>query len=653
MRDPITSKLIFPEGHDSDGFEKASTTKAKKGNPEPFTRELLQNCLDAQFCLESVEELSQSDNETAGSVKITISIRNHSITDLPALNSYKFAFNQAASQREAEGELSPSEEGTVRRIRRSLGKEQGMRVLFCRDDGHGLNIKRMTRILSESNTSKTRSHGGAGSVGLGHLTTFPSSNLRYVCYGGKYREDGQLNTIVSGRAILASHLTTEDGKKTMHSPNGTLALNLLQREKLSDPGFTYLTQPPLLMEYEMNMIGNSTGSVVAVCGFDDFGEETSDDTVETIAKIAVSHFLVAIKDNRMIIEINDEVINESVAVDSSTIEDYLDPDGSSSASKNKGVSFAPKLVHRAYTTLCEGKQLKSVGGATLLYRALPNGEKPTQVNIFRDGMWITNKAYKLNASNFKGLNPFDAVLLSNKTDPNTELYDLIRSSEGADHMEIDLKSDQLKPHEINQLKTLLMEIAKILKEEAGEIPGETYSPPSFAVFTDGNIKNAEILQRIPISRQKDEIDEASAREPDFEEELELDVVGPGPGPSPNPGPGPSPNPGPRPEPPARPRSGKRVEVPCSLRPNLDGTGKTLGVQIWIPEHNYGDLGARVYANPGSDLTCETLLPPQYQSIIGGTDAFELLIIKDSHSFYIEFDKPFVDSARLEVELVER
>ena len=180
----MAEKLIFPDEQTSDGFASNQTSFHSRGNAEPVVRELLQNCLDARHERESVE--------------VVFTIDQVPVTDLPAYKDYREAFQSARSQRKQHNQLSPKDVKICERIDEIIGGQ--VPVLFCRDNGKGIDDNQMNRLLSEGNTDK--SDEGAGSVGLGHLTAFAASDLRYVVYGGK--TSGGFTG--SGRAILAARM---------------------------------------------------------------------------------------------------------------------------------------------------------------------------------------------------------------------------------------------------------------------------------------------------------------------------------------------------------------------------------------------------------------------------------------------------------------
>lgn len=604
-------RLLFPLGVAA-GFATAASSRVEIGNPEPVVRELLQNCLDAR----------SGDNP----VEVAITLRDVPTEEIPALTCYRETFELARSQRTEAGALSAIEEQIIERIDSTLASET-MSVLFCRDNGQGFNPERMEKVLTESNTGKGREKGGAGSVGLGHLTAFAASDLRYVCYAGRYASEsdpGELETITSGHAVLAAHIC--EGETRTRSSDGILAFRELDKKTLFDPSYEFLDEPPSLLLSELSELGNSTGSVVAICGFDDFREGDSEGTLGKIAEVAAAHFLSALVHRRMTISVSDERTQKSKTIDSNTVENLLKPGGSSKA--RKGESFPPGLVSRAYQTLTKGRLLNEIEGTKLWFRKLETTQKP-QVNVFRDGMWITKSAPGLERPVFAGVQPFDAVLLPGNSDRPRDLYSLIRDSEGADHMEINLKA--LDEKKKKKLQGLLQKVRKCLKEAAGKVSEEAYVPEGFAVFSSAEVRAAEIL-------------------PPPSPRLVSDN-GPKPPPVVKPD---SPHP---PPPPDRrkpaPRTGRRVPVASSLRPLRNDKGQVCGVKVWINEHRQGTLGVRVYVDLGSDQTCAVPLANKFVQISEGKDSFEIVIDDSVRNLSLDFPEPLPDTVGLSVEFVRR
>ena len=174
---------------------------------------------------------------------------------------------------------------------------------------------------------------------------------------------------------------------------------------------------------------------MAILGFNFFGEDP-DIATDRILKVSASHFLPAILDKRMTVKIDNRLAGKTIRADSSNIGSFLDSSGA--VSRRKNCLFPEGLAYRSYRTISEGVELEHNRGTLIKLRLLDGRERNTRVNIFREGMWITWEAPGLEPSKFAGYRQFDAVVLPNPQDDPNDLYQLIRTSEGPDHMDVDL-----------------------------------------------------------------------------------------------------------------------------------------------------------------------------------------------------------------------
>lgn len=617
-------QLIFPpDPTDQSGFASADADRALRGYAEPVVRELLQNCLDAR--------------ENGQRVDVSISIRRVPISQIPDLSGYKRAFEDVVRNRKEAGRFSETDNTVANRIEDVLGDKDGeMWVLVCRDDGQGLTDDTMSRLLSEGNTTKT--DHGAGSVGLGHLTAFGASDLRYVIYGSR----GPEGPIVSGRCLLAAHLPR--GKQKTRSHKGTLAIgDNPNKIGMFDSPFQYVSQPPALVKPDIDRITETgtakTGTVVAILGFNHFGESPeTGDALRYIARTAAAHFSPAICDGRMAVEVTDG--KRSTKLNSpDSVGKALSKDGY--IVRSERWRFPEGMAHRAWRTLNQGKQLSSET-ATILFRKLDDTDRGrTRVNFFREGMWITNSHY--HTGPFADRERFDAVVLA---DPENgrRFSELVRRSEGAEHYDINLRN--LPKEDGKELKGMLDEILNILLKEAESVTGASWRPPGFASFGKGKERRPRALPLrgyVPTGG----------------------TVPPGPippGPQPPEPPGPIP---PEPRPPA-PLPGKPADVPfafveLALDKQRDNT--IHAIQVELGPHKEGALGVRVIRATGGDETCDIVTRPEFCRISPGSSdssglkesgPFEVLVPTKLRRFQIEMTTP-VERGRgpLALDIVKR
>ena len=630
-----TPRLIFPEDPtDQSGFASADADRALRGYAEPVVRELLQNCLDAR--------------ENGQRVDVSISIRRVPISQIPDLSGYKRAFENVVRNRKEGERFSETDNTVANRIEDVLGAKDGkMWVLVCRDDGQGLTDDTMSRLLSEGNTTKT--DHGAGSVGLGHLTAFGASDLRYVIYGSR----GPEGPIVSGRCLLAAHLPRGEQKTRSHK--GTLAIgDNPNKIGMFDSPFQYVSQPPTLVKPDIDRITETgtakTGTVVAILGFNHFGEPPeSDEALNWIARTATAHFAPAICDGRMAVDVKGG--KEIITLDSpNSVGKALSKDGY--IVRSERWRFPEGMAHRAWRTLNQGKQLSSKT-ATILFRKLDDTDRGrTRVNFFREGMWITNSHYP--TGHFADRERFDAVVLA---DPENgrRFSELVRRSEGAEHYDINLSN--LPKEDKEELKGMLDEILNILLAEAESVTGDSWRPTGFAAYGEGKEKRRPrpLPPRPPVWTPGEGEGETPGLEPGDPE------------PEPEPGPAPGPGPEPRPiiptEEDTTARPGKSVSVPFAFGELVLGDSRDdniRAIQVELGQHKEEVLGVRVIRATGGDETCDSSPRPEFCRISPGSPGlkkmgpFEVLVPTDLHRFQIEMTVP-VERGRgpLALDIVKR
>lgn len=590
-------ELIFPYERTSDGFSTSSTAGQEKGRAEPVVRELLQNCLDAR---------------NQDRVDVVFTIDEIPQEQIPCLEDYQQTYTKAREQREAEAVLSAPDQNICARIDNVLESPK-TKVLFCRDNGNGLSKDTMNRLLSEGNTSKTK--GGAGSVGVGHLTAFAASDLRYIVYGGKTAE----GFCGSGRALLAAWLDKENQKT--RSTKGTLAKDVIEQISLFDSGFIYLNEPPAFLEKQMATVAD-TGTVISVLGFDWFGHKNKEEVATTILKIAASHFLPAVLKGRMTVSVRTgRTLRE---LDSSGVGNILDP---RQITRARGIELPEGLAYRSWRTIEDGKAISNALGAEIRFRPLEQNERYTRVNFYRDGMWITWEAPWV--TGFGGYQPFDAAVM---VEPGSELYTLIRDSEGATHYHInqDNLADNSKR---NKLRKLLTKITTLLKEEAEEISEEEYIPTGFAAFGTGE-KQAEIVT--PTARTR-----ATLEDPGREGGRGPDVDGGGKSNNGNGGDNEEPKPKVKP---ARPKRGRPAQIKKSARIEQQD-GHITALTISVDSNPHPAVGVRVVRETGSDETCDRQLGSQFYRIkpaddrTAATDPWEVRWEGGTGIFVVTLDPP--------------
>ena len=569
----MPAALVFPEAGQPQGFSTLATSQSQ-GNPEPVVRELLQNCLDAAVAAKR------------DCAEIDFTIGDVPLDAIPGIAQYQEHFEDAARQR-ARGKQGHAEVQVIGQIRKVLDSLE-VTVLSCRDNGVGLNHDRMARLLTEGDTDK---HDGAGAFGVGHLTAFAASTLRFVFYAGRCRDDDQLADVASAHAILASRRISGNRGRGGHG-------FWLTSPTLFDPKPCANSAPPLLKEGLDGL--EDTGSVVAILGFNGF--RGTEPPAQAIARVAAKNFLVAIWSGNMDVRVHDERNGTEVIVDGSRLKSILAPGRNQKRAEQGGGYLSGEQAYRAWETLEHGKTVELEAGATARFRRLEyDGRRPTtRVQVFRNGMWITNKPPYLRPPDFGGHNPFDAVVMTGAG----LLAGLVRGAEGPEHRGIEM--GRLARRDRTRLRDLLKEIADRFRGRAGEIKGtEEYEPEGFALFQGDRIMIAEVAPPYRPrageegnSKVTTPVPDEDARPIDPPERKKRKKKG---------GRG------------ARPKPGARVNGRMTVRGNLgrDGTVTSLDAS-WRPASTRRTAGSyqavRVRIPSGSDETCEQPLPPDWLEI---------------------------------------
>lgn len=383
------------------------------------------------------------------------------------------------------------ERSVIRRITKRL-EDQTLPVLFCIDNGTGINPDRMSSLLTPGNSDKGPE--GAGSFGVGHLTAFAASDLRYVLYGSRYRTtDGRLKTVSAGHVILATHHPA-NGKRALLSADG-FWIRTGQRPLpfLGDPS-EYPETAPQILGNQLDTLSD-TGTVVCVVGFNDFrGGRTDKTPAEAIARVAAQNFTDAIHRGTLRVSIQSDS-QDDIVVDSQSLGTLLRP------WRNRNMHRSPRGGHiggadafRAYKTLTEGHAVAvpDLGGTEVRFRHLSDDELPPQTNVhlFRKGMWITSRPRRLERSKFVDCKHFDAVVCLE----TGRFEELVRNAEGPEHL--GLQPKRLSTADRSELYKLSDKLAAALREAAGEQPDdEVVEPKDFALLGGDAASRIERVRR--------------------------------------------------------------------------------------------------------------------------------------------------------------
>ena len=557
--------LIFPHGASHKGFTDP-VTSSSRNTPEPIIRELLQNCLDA------AEDTGHDAEGKSNPAEIHFTISERKIDDIPGIQNYRSAFEKACSERRLRQKQGEDEKRIIKRIDNVLN-QNATKVLFCRDNGIGLCSERITYLLWPGNT--TKEEGQAGAFGLGHLFAFQASDLRYVLYSGRSKNEN-LQEFTSGHAILAAH-PDEDGDRC--DPDGFWVEGEMSQKFNEDP--VYSKEVPNLLKTQLEAISNSasgTGAVISVLGFNDFLTEEPGGATAEIRDAAARNFFAAIYNGFMRIHILDETDGgSSFELNKDTVEKALSGIQSEQRARLSGF-LAGRRAYEAFQTLKYGEEFQ-VADAKIMLRKIDDSEtrKQREINLCRNGMWITHTIPECGTSDFAQTRPFNAVILLD--DKDGELHKLVRNAEGPEHREIDKK--RLDKHEKQKMTGLLRDVAAKIREEAGEVDdSDDFRPQGFAIVQNAEIKQAAKRKPLRPAGSHPSGQSRKPSKPGKKREKRQN---------------------------APPNPGAATPTHISSRPvRKNGSVKQILASLSFPEGKPVSpyLGVRVYLEGGSDESCE-------------------------------------------------
>ena len=465
--------LQFRPG-DPSGFTGLTTAMFNDVSPARILREILQNSLDA-----AVEA-----GEKTAIVRFEISFLEHG--DLPDLSGYEQAFRAAVKYHEKDngGRLPDPAQQVVETISSAIADVKAGRhyMLSVLDNGVGFDERRLKAVLGDGSGAKQA--GSAGSYGVGHFSAVSASDLRYVLYGGISKE---AKRIASGFTILAGR----PGRRHPLSARGFLVKKLLDGTDSKLFSFATGREVPSIIRKALDRIQRDwrQGSAVMIPAFNYFGDDDKW-LVDIITRVAAFNFSVAIHAGELVVEVDEEQLEggKLTRVDRGNLSNILEEDGQRSRAFRsdtwyRGLRPAGQDALGAYLAVSRGSRVMvstGVGQADLrILTPAPTGR--TRLDLFRNGMWITESIPGLSPSTFADLETFHAVLIPVQ---DSELHRLIRKAEGAMHDRLSLKL--LNRVEREHLQTACRAIETRIKTEMPKrATKDTYTPDVFLVVSSG------------------------------------------------------------------------------------------------------------------------------------------------------------------------
>lgn len=463
--------LKFGPG-ESSGFAGIATAPFNNAPPARILRELLQNSLDA-----AVEA-----GEKTAVVRFEVSFLEK--TAVPDLAGYRRAFRAAVDyhRKRSNGRLSDPGQQVVDTIENALG-ESDQYLLSVFDNGVGFDERRMTAVLGDGSGAKDA--GAAGSYGVGHFSAVAASDLRYLLYGG-VSDRGR--RIASGFTIIASR----PGRRYPLSARGHLVKKLLGGDEGQLFKFASAKDVPTLIGQALSKVRKEWrhGSVVMIPSFNYFRLDDDRWLTTIVPLVAAINFSASIHAGELVVEVDETALDGTFErVDAGNLRKLLETvrdrkRAFRSDSWLRGLRPSGQNAWAAYRVLSEGRQavVPTMAGNMDVRLLVPAPLGRTRVDLFRNGMWITDAIPELNPSIFADWEAFHAVIVPR---PKTELHRLIRKAEGPMHDEISLKL--LNPGtERDLFRTALRAVASWFRNEVPKMNAKTYTPDDFLVVSSGD-----------------------------------------------------------------------------------------------------------------------------------------------------------------------
>lgn len=450
------SKLYFRLGA-SKGFTSAELADKKEGFATPI-RELLQNSLDA------VREKGNAKCE------INIHLKTIKMSDVPCIDEYKATLKKAVKTMKAENSYNDNYKRIVDSIEAAL-KQSTIEILNFVDNGIGMKQGRINALLDERSSKGDEESGG--SFGVGHLSSYSLSSLRYVLYATQFEDDGKLQSLYTGAPILAGH--KDDGDR---GAIGRIVAKKPKDEK--SPVYDYPAEFPSFMQ---GSIESDTGSAVAILGL---SEQWNDDAEYAI----VSNFFCAIAPGGLSDGLSIKIHQNGSIRDIDDIKTHELITSKRNDMRRVGDNILSGhdtwQAWRAYTQAGQQKTIALNGGNKVhVYIATGDEVENSTIALVRNGMLIARHDEMLssdiaNLRKDSSFEPFVAIVGVDMSEAK-ELFRLVKGAENPYHNKLVAKNISSNPKELKRLRELFKDLSEKIKQHLTPINREEIELPLFSV----------------------------------------------------------------------------------------------------------------------------------------------------------------------------
>lgn len=476
-----TPDLHFGPGGKWCGFTPASISGFSDLRPAAVVRELLQNSLDAAV---------DAKRKTA---KVRFRLGRCKAEEIPGIERYREAFEKAVksqSKRSQGGQLADNAQQVANAIKSSLRhlKREPCDVLSVLDNGIGLTARTMDALLSDGDSAKGQA--ATGSFGNGHMVTIPTSDLRYVLYGGISKKGERIG---AGHTVLASHRESAGGGGFL-SADGYFALDL--SDGLDGGLYNYPTGTavPALIAKQLDWIEQEWkhGTAVIIPTFNHFRDEADlGELWRAIAKAGACNFFAAIERGRLEIELEDTRVPDTRLhkLNKRTLPIVFKMFQEERRAR-QGDFLSGERAYQAWKTMhgqephvFEGEVSGKKWNAKIYFQGQVESGK-SRIDLCRNGMWVVHdKGIPPLQGKFQDRQPFHVVLsLGNRS--SNRLHKLVRKAEGPLHDKLSLKLlAREERHEFNQA---FAEIKKWIEDRVPVIGTAEYTPDDVLNLVGGD-----------------------------------------------------------------------------------------------------------------------------------------------------------------------